>query len=1154
MTVLTAGTWCCLTRTTTLIDKCWQRWRRTDRSLTVLTFGVLLYLVRVLGPGWKKGFPSFFPDSASYLKVAKLGPISPSFWFTERPVGVPLMMWLSAFNNRAFVLIQTTLFAVSVAFLCHTILRIMKVRPLAWLACAAITAIAIQPRFGIWNLEVLSESLGISLSIIALTCWLRAAQVFTAVRIWTATLATVAWMLVRDSHGIPALVLVLALAIFAWRASDQALRRTLVKCVGVLLLAFSYISVAQAVSNRNQYPLMNNIGLRILPDQVMTNHFVDRGMPTNETLVGRVGRNTWDDGEVFLKSPDLVDFRHWVNGSGQTDQLLSLAIDSPFWLDIMSKELPAALAYDFHDYDRFQTLERLPAQTFGFDSPRTTEALNLWILTGVISIAGLFFLSKSRKLAIVSIVALSAALVELYASIAGDAVEVQRHLIGPFFRLFVVLILSTAFVIEKIYLDVRNRPVSASVELTSEKPRTRFSAAFAQSALAIIGLGALISNELRSQDFDPQYTKTIIERSAKFGGTYYQNGIHNKGPLETVLYDSVRLFTSPGSYWFGIALYVLAISALLSLAVAAVARISGASKTIALSAAVLVFVHFTISSSDYAGVIYSRNMTTCAVAVVFAFIWWPRAWSNPRRSQWTYVCSFIVLGLAVQTLLTTLFAATVLGVALMIHRRLAPQFERPIIVAIATFSTTILTAPVWYLLRGSLNEFWSGWWTYAGFMSAGTGRSFVNQLGLGWTQSIGYYQDRPLMLLLVVGFVFTTWLNWSSLEKFQRVMHIALILWFGTGWIELILGQRYSSHYFSVLAVPSVFMGAILIAQLGIVVAHRKEAQGSLAPDKVGYALPIATAVIMLFSQCSDLFWTGVQQLGTFTTLSHYEEQRTQNQGGEGRTTRAIIDLVSHEGDPLLAWTMYPWTYLEHDRVPASRFSWKSFMIGEVYLGRTSPKYVLPDTWTWFAQDMQQAQPKAYVRPKETVLNEQTPFAQYVTNNFTQVYDGNSMEVSLTKDDWTKILVIPSTATSIESDKIFIDTSPFVLSDTNCVRVAGTLSTEGSNNDAEIVFNFADPTQTYENVHLSLSSTRASSSSDNVEFAAKDLVGDVSEPVDFLIVVGAGSAVLIVDGKVVSATRLGEQAQLSVALKSGQPSLSNLRIDPSPKLDGCANS
>ena len=150
-----------------MIRNWWTRWRQTDRSLSVLTFGVLLYVVRVVGPGWRNGFPSFFPDSASYLKVAKLGPLSPSFWFTERPVGVPFLLWMSACNTRAFVLLQTLLFAVSVAFLCHTILRIMKIRPLAWLTCAAIAAIAIQPQFGIWNLEVLSESLGLSLSIIA---------------------------------------------------------------------------------------------------------------------------------------------------------------------------------------------------------------------------------------------------------------------------------------------------------------------------------------------------------------------------------------------------------------------------------------------------------------------------------------------------------------------------------------------------------------------------------------------------------------------------------------------------------------------------------------------------------------------------------------------------------------------------------------------------------------------------------------------------------------------------------------------------------------------------------------------------------------------------------------------------------------------------
>jgi hypothetical protein len=1140
----------------TLIRNWRIRWRQTDRSLSVLTFGVLLYVVRVVGPGWRNGFPSFFPDSASYLKVAKLGPLSPSFWFTERPVGVPFLLWLSAFNTRAFVLLQTLLFAISVAFLCHTILRIMRVRPLAWLTCAAIAAIAIQPRFGLWNLEVLSESLGMSLAIFALTCWLRASQAFTASRIWIATLATVTWMLVRDSHGIPVLVLVIGLTVLAWRASKKDLRSTLFKCIALLLVIFSYISISQGVSNRNQYPLMNNVGLRILPDQEMTNHFVDRGMPPSETLSGRSGRNTWDDGEVFLKAPELAQFRHWVNGSGQTDQLLSLAMDAPFWIDVMQKELPGSLAYDFRDYDRFNTLERLPAQTFGFDSPRTTNQLVLWLATALAAIIALLYFAKSRKFAVFSTISIAAFLTEMYASIAGDAVEVQRHLVGPFLRIFVIVIIAIALAVETLYCSFKNQKIASDDEAVVDKPITRLSAAFAQSAIFIVALGALIANEHRSQDFDPQYTRTIIERAAKFGGSYYQNGIHNKGPLETALYDSARLFTSEGTYWFGISLYVLMIATLLSTAVAAVARISGGSRTIALSASVLTFLHFTISSSDYAGVIYSRNMTTGALAIVFTLIWCPQFWSSVRRSRWTYIASSVVLGLAVQTLLTTLFAAIVIGSALIIHRRQASHFDRPVIIAMTTFGATVLTAPMWYALRGSFNEFWSGWWTYAGFMSAGTGRSLMNQVGLGWKEFVGYYQDRPIMLVLVIAFAFTTWVNWRTFQKFQRVMHIALVLWFISGWTELVLGQRYSSHYFSVLAVPNVFMGAILLAQLATVIAHRTIQQQPQRhqSEKVHYALPIATALIVLFSQCSDLFWTGVEKVGTFKTFAQHETERTQSQGGEGRTTRAVLDLVSHQGDSLLAWTMYPWTYLEHERVPATRFSWKSFMIGEVYLGKTSPKYVLADTWNWFAQDMQQTQPKAFARPKETPLDEQTPFAQYVSANFTTAYDGNSMEVGISNKVWTTLTAEPTQPLDIAEDEIFSETSPFVLSDTHCVRIAGTLNFDQLSDDSGIIFNLSDPTASYENVHLSLSATRASSSSDTVEFTGKDIEHDSAEPLKFVLVVGSRSAVLVVDSKVVAGTRTGAQAQLSVAIKAGQPSLSDLRIDTSPNLNGCSNS
>jgi hypothetical protein len=441
-------------------------------------------------------------------------------------------------------------------------------------------------------------------------------------------------------------------------------------------------------------------------------------------------------------------------------------------------------------------------------------------------------------------------------------------------------------------------------------------------------------------------------------------------------------------------------------------------------------------------------------------------------------------------------------------------------------------------------------------MSAGTGRSLMSQIGLGWTEFVGYYQVRPIMLVLVIAFAFTTWMNWKLIEKFQRLMHVALILWFCTGWIELVLGQRYSSHYFSVLAVPNVFMGAILLTQLAAIIAHRKNQQepARQSSDRVHYALPIATAIIVLFSQCSDLFWTGVEKVGTFRTFEQHETERVQSRSGESRTTRAVLDLVSSQGDPLLAWTMYPWTYLEHERVPATRFSWKSFMIGEVYLGKTSPNYVLPDTWNWFAQDMQQTQPKAFARPKETPLDEQTPFAQYVSANFTTAYDGNSMEVGISNKVWTTLTAEPTQPLDIAEDEIFSETSPFVLSDTHCVRIAGTLNFDQLSDDSGIIFNLSDPTASYENVHLSLSATRASSSSDTVEFTGKDIEHDSAEPLKFVLVVGSRSAVLVVDSKVVAGTRTGAQAQLSVAIKAGQPSLRDLRIDTSPNLNGCANS
>ncbi|NDD98343.1 MAG: hypothetical protein EBZ93_12795, partial [Actinobacteria bacterium] len=484
-------------------------------------------------------------------------------------------------------------------------------------------------------------------------------------------------------------------------------------------------------------------------------------------------------------------------------------------------------------------------------------------------------------------------------------------------------------------------------------------------------------------------------------------GIHNKGPIETVVYDSARMFTSYSTYWFGIAAYVILISAVLGVATATANRIFGGNRTTMLLVGSITVVHFALSSSDYAGVVYSRNLTTCMMALVLAITMSDRFWVHDGRSRRAWVLSFVILGLAIQTLLTTVFAAFGLVVALVALRRRESGHRRPILLGIGAMIAAVMTAPAWYLLRGGFDEFWSGWWTYASFMSKGTGRGYMEQLGLGWNTMIDYYGERPESVIVIVGFLLFAWNRWTSMTPKQRLTTMAIGAWFIGGWIELTLGQRFSSHYFSVIAVPTALMLAMIISSISnaLVSVGRWTGESRNTHDRRAVHAPVLAALtLVLVTQCSTLFWDGTSRAGAFTSFSRLEQSRDAAQDGQSRTVRAILDLVSDDGDAVLAWTMYPWTYLNNERVPATRLSWKSFMLGEIYLGRTSTDYVLPDTWEWFADDMRESNPAAYLRPKETALDPSTPFAEFVAREFVPAYESSAMEVQIRSSIWSRLL------------------------------------------------------------------------------------------------------------------------------------------------------
>lgn len=1139
---------------------------RRDLAPVVLTFGVLMYVLRVVGAVWRSDLAPFFPDSFSYVAVAQRGPFDADFWFGERPVGTPLVLWLCGNDVRLFVLVQTLIYAVGVALLCATLLRIIHHRAIGWITVSFVAAVACQPRFGIWHLEVLSESLGLGLGFASLALWLRAVDRPQRGAVIAAVTTTSLWAATRDSHALVAGVVVVGILVAARRCSAETrqshdLARTLRRSAAALTLVIVYVIGAQAASERNQYPLFNNIGLRILPDEGMTESFAGRGMPLDDAVRSRVGADTWDDDAAFLRSPDLADLRTWVRGSGQWVQMSSLVVDADFWLHTTADVLPASLAHRFGDYDRFGVRERLPDRLFWFEGVRTSAAFGTLAALSGAALVALARLSR-RRAAVFGLAAVACG-IDIYVSATTDAVEVLRHLVGPNLRFQVVglalLGMATDAVVGRVAMGRSpRRPVT-------ERRPVAMSTALAFGSAAIGVFIAWVGLETRSQDFDPQYVRTIVERAAAFGGTYYQNGIHNKGPLETAVYDSVRLFTSYEGYWFGISVYVIIAAGLVGLAAWAVARSVGGSRSLAAVAASLVIVHFTVSTSDYAGVLYSRNITSTLLASVLGLAVWPRPWSDPRRSRLAFIACGIAIGLSVQTLLTTALVGGALALYVVRERSRSTSLRHPILMMAAIIVTTVLGAPLWYALRGSFAEFWAGWWTYARYMNAGTGRDLADQFGLGFTRLVGYYQERPEAVAAIAAFMVLTRVEWSRFSVGRRRLHLVLSAWFVGGWIELVVSQRYSSHYFSVIAVPTVLMAT----SAGVTALHVVASRGSRPRVDRGMRPALLATLVLVLMQGTDVVWAGIEGASRFRNVPDHVADRPVELNGATLTSRAVLDLVSTRGDALLGWTMYPWSYLANERVPATRFIWKSFLIGEIYLGRTSPAYVLPQTDRWFAEDLAESRPRAAIRPIETFVVPGTPYDAAI-KTFDVVYTGPDVEIGFDASMWARVRA-PLEAVDLDgpdspldlpvadpgdigwsvdvSQAEFMASSPSrplrLLSAGACWRIDATLVNDADT--ARFVFDSGDAPP----VHISFSQFRAWSGRGTQIFLEQSLqrVGDA--PLDVTLLIGPRSAALVVDDKIVAAVSLSGPSVVSLEALSAEATVREVRIGRADALQGC---
>jgi hypothetical protein len=456
-------------------------------------------------------------------------------------------------------------------------------------------------------------------------------------------------------------------------------------------------------------------------------------------------------------------------------------------------------------------------------------------------------------------------------------------------------------------------------------------------------------------------------------------------------------------------------------------------------------------------------------------------------------------------------------------------------------SAAFISAPLWYLVRGKFSEFWGGWWTYARYQSDATGRGLGEQFGWGWDNITQYYGDWPLSFAIIIASAIMMWLHWPKLSHRQRTLYLGAIFWLIGGWIELILSQRYSTHYFVVIAVPTMMLASLLLG-------HAFQCASQVRYIPAQRALPIFAVVASLIYFPNNSVNSGLEQFSNFKGIANAAEQRRVSEAGDSRTLRAILDVVSDDNDALLAWTGWPWTYLDVQRVSASRMIWSSMFLGEIYLAGSGPEWVVPNTWEWFAKDMRQSNPAAYTERNDFPRREGIPFDAYVNENMTLKYRGSKAKVWLRNDFSERLMSVP-----LDAKTEIPDANTISLGSGWCKSY--TFTTDSSVTDLKMNVLIVDqPEKPFAHT--------IEIEAEDVRSKDHDLVFDQTKILRpntlhaMQVIVGNRSALLSIDGEIVGAHRLEANFIPDVRIESLHSGL-KLSAVQSNQIDwpsGCANS
>jgi hypothetical protein len=296
---------------------------------------VLFFLVQTCLAIWEGSIlPAMGWDTKVFLFMAAQKWTSPNFYHGLRPWTAPALhsLFNGAQNTRNLILLQMIISCAAWICLAFSASRLLKDDLLKALAFMAIACIPLNVFMnGYWNIVILSESYSFSFLafFLAVYFWYFRTDSWASVLTLIATALLFAFTRDTDAYR----VLFMALPVL-WTFIRQLGGRTGGKLRhAVLFASFFLIFIASDLSSSNihhddvrdtpftnarwYFPMLDNMGSRILENEEMVQFFADLGLPVTPALREMTGKWGSTDDWRWYNDPQLATQREWLYHHGR---------------------------------------------------------------------------------------------------------------------------------------------------------------------------------------------------------------------------------------------------------------------------------------------------------------------------------------------------------------------------------------------------------------------------------------------------------------------------------------------------------------------------------------------------------------------------------------------------------------------------------------------------------------------------------------------------------------------------------------------------------------------------------------------------------------------------------------------------------------------